>query len=345
MTPTERTDEPPADADLACPLCGYNLRGLVDPRCPECGFAFKWAELLDERRSRHPWLFEHGRGGRTLFATYVRTCLPRRFWQQVTPANPVHVRRLALYWLLACLPLLVMAVPFGTIYSTAQRNTAVRAYYSAALNGQPPAFNDKFYWYVYGPPSGVGGSIRTQAQVDAEFPPPWSAGFVTQVWDSTTGTPTSSFRPGRNVTGPTALATVAVVAVWPWLSAAALLIFQASMRRAKVDPAHVLRAAVYGCDFGLLLLAVVAAFPVLLVWSDETGRWVDWVLPPVAYKPGTPTVAVAVVACAAVACYRLTVAYARYLRFDRPLLTVLASQAIAVLAAATALMTLVVSRR
>ena len=38
-----------------------------------------------------------------------------------------------------------------------------------------------------------------------------------------------------------------------------------------------------------------------------------------------------VLACAAVATYRLSFAYARYLRFDRPVLTVLASQATVVL--------------
>src|SRR5436305_13805040 len=26
-----------AGQDVACPLCGYNLRGLTTPRCPECG--------------------------------------------------------------------------------------------------------------------------------------------------------------------------------------------------------------------------------------------------------------------------------------------------------------------
>ena len=26
-----------ATRDAACPLCGYNLRGLTSPRCPECG--------------------------------------------------------------------------------------------------------------------------------------------------------------------------------------------------------------------------------------------------------------------------------------------------------------------
>jgi len=26
-----------AGRDVPCPLCGYNLRGLTSPRCPECG--------------------------------------------------------------------------------------------------------------------------------------------------------------------------------------------------------------------------------------------------------------------------------------------------------------------
>jgi len=26
-----------ANRDAACPLCGYNLRALTSPRCPECG--------------------------------------------------------------------------------------------------------------------------------------------------------------------------------------------------------------------------------------------------------------------------------------------------------------------
>ena len=25
------------ERDVACPLCQYNLRGLMSPRCPECG--------------------------------------------------------------------------------------------------------------------------------------------------------------------------------------------------------------------------------------------------------------------------------------------------------------------
>ena len=28
------------EAELACPMCGYDLRGLIEPRCPECGYAY-----------------------------------------------------------------------------------------------------------------------------------------------------------------------------------------------------------------------------------------------------------------------------------------------------------------
>src|SRR5687768_18521450 len=30
-----------------CPLCDYDLRGLAEPRCPECGYRFTWEELRD----------------------------------------------------------------------------------------------------------------------------------------------------------------------------------------------------------------------------------------------------------------------------------------------------------
>lgn len=38
-------DSGTAVRDVHCPRCGYNLRGLTVPRCPECGLAFEFAEL------------------------------------------------------------------------------------------------------------------------------------------------------------------------------------------------------------------------------------------------------------------------------------------------------------
>ena len=34
------------DRDLHCPRCGYNLRMLRLPRCPECGAVYRWQRLL-----------------------------------------------------------------------------------------------------------------------------------------------------------------------------------------------------------------------------------------------------------------------------------------------------------
>ena len=35
-----------ADRDVPCPLCGYNLRGLIALRCPECGHDLRLAVAL-----------------------------------------------------------------------------------------------------------------------------------------------------------------------------------------------------------------------------------------------------------------------------------------------------------
>lgn len=89
--------------DVACTRCGYNLRGLTQPRCPECGLEFEWADLLDPARRRHPYLFEHqARYGR--FESFVRTAVgalnPWRFWRTITLQQPCNSRRLWWFWLI-----------------------------------------------------------------------------------------------------------------------------------------------------------------------------------------------------------------------------------------------------
>lgn len=37
---------------IACPVCGYNLTGLREARCPECGGSFKLEEILAAQRER-----------------------------------------------------------------------------------------------------------------------------------------------------------------------------------------------------------------------------------------------------------------------------------------------------
>ncbi len=302
MTTTERASD--ESVDLACPLCGYNLRGLAEPRCPECGGAFDWGELLDHGRDHHRWLFEHGHGrdARTFVATWLRTAAPGRFWRDVSPANTVHLGRLVRYWLIGCVPLLALVV-------------APVVHDGIAMNRDLQAFR-ALYRPVPGRPGAYAApgrkTVLTAGQLNAVIPPLLSVGFVRRVF---------IFHRWRD-DGPW-LGPAAVTAAWPLLSAAALLVFQVSLRRAKVRPAHVLRVAVYGCDFTLLLTAItLAGTRVPIPNPFRTSPITD-------HTAGAILLAGA--ACAAVATWRMSVALRRYLQFDRPAWTVMAAQAMAVL--------------
>ena len=103
MTDTAATS--PAEQDVHCPLCDYDLRGLTEARCPECGAPFDWDELRDPTRRKHPYLFEHHpeRNLWSWFRTLIGGLLPRRFWKTLSPVQPSKPRRLLLYWILCLL--------------------------------------------------------------------------------------------------------------------------------------------------------------------------------------------------------------------------------------------------
>ena len=107
-------DSPEARDALECPLCGYSLRGLAGTtpdaaRCPECGYRFEWTELLTARQHRHPYLFEQHPERNTV--SFVQTLLggfrPRRFWSSLHASHAVRLRRLALYWAVTGLVILM----------------------------------------------------------------------------------------------------------------------------------------------------------------------------------------------------------------------------------------------
>lgn len=119
MTPVELPRAPGAPdwaairEEIDCPLCGYNLRGLSEPLCPECGYRFDWPDLLDPTRRRHPWLFEHHPTHNvwSFFKTLVRNFRPGRFWKELHPGQPSRPGRLVIYWMpgavLAIVPLVL----------------------------------------------------------------------------------------------------------------------------------------------------------------------------------------------------------------------------------------------
>src|SRR5687767_5317051 len=85
--------------DLHCPLCEYNLRGLSEPRCPECGYQFQWEELRRSQGEKHPYLFEQhaDRPAWAFWKTLVSGWRPRAFWRELQPAHRYFPRRLMRY--------------------------------------------------------------------------------------------------------------------------------------------------------------------------------------------------------------------------------------------------------
>lgn len=119
-----------------CPLCEYNLRGLAEPRCPECGYRFEWNELLDPARRLHAYLFEH-HPERNIWS-FTRTVLggfrPGRFWRSLHPTQPSRPRRIRAYAVLTILPLLLLLLAHAAVRFSVE--LSVRQSYSRTfVNG------------------------------------------------------------------------------------------------------------------------------------------------------------------------------------------------------------------
>ena len=86
-TSTDTPDWEALTLELRCPRCGYNLRLLPQPRCPECGLQFAWAEVIAaaQRKLDCP-LFEYhwrDRPIRSFLVTIWLAMRPYRLWQRV----------------------------------------------------------------------------------------------------------------------------------------------------------------------------------------------------------------------------------------------------------------------
>ena len=257
---------PAADAaPIPCPLCEYDLRGLTDPRCPECGYRFEWDELSDPKRRFHPYLFEHhpNRNGWSFVRTLAGGLAPRRFWSTLYPTQPSRPRRLLAYWVLTALPL-VAAV-------------AVHAWLN--LTGVLAA-------------QSRGGVPRV----------PWGR---TALW-------AASVDLGGGATALVGL----MCLTWPWLTLAALLVFQVSLRRARLRSSHVLRCVLYSGDV-VFWLAPFVALVALFMWVGSVWP------PPSPFGDAWPLVPAGLMLLVN---YRLLTAYRHYLRFDHAGATVAASQ-------------------
>jgi hypothetical protein len=302
------TGPPAADADVRCPLCEYDLRGLTEPRCPECGFRFTWAELLDPERRTHPYLFEHH--PRRNLRSFVRTTRagwrPKRFWTTLNPAQPSAPRRLALYFcIVAASVMLFAAAGLGRSYIGIVREMRVfRAWHTARINaviGNSNAEPMLSNWVQ----QGVQQYGSVAAFVDSLVPAYTFKQFIMDVRG-----------PGGILPKLFALflIPVTVFVIWPVLTFVSLQLFRWTMRRCRVRSIHVWRCVVYCSDVGMWAVVVLSLVHVLNPMDTATD-----------------VVVVTAATSLLVFLWRLSVAYRHYLRFDHPFLTVLASQCIVLL--------------
>lgn len=79
----------PLTAPIPCPLCEYDLRGLTEPHCPECGYCYTWGELDDPARRFHPYLFEHHPDANawSFGKTLLGGLKPSAFWGPFIPLS------------------------------------------------------------------------------------------------------------------------------------------------------------------------------------------------------------------------------------------------------------------
>ncbi|HSV16235.1 MAG TPA: hypothetical protein VLI90_18375 [Tepidisphaeraceae bacterium] len=294
--------------EVFCPLCDYNLRGLTEPRCPECGYQFAWPELLDRRLREHPFLFEHH--PRRNIVSFVKTLLagwmPRRFWRTLTARHEIHPRRLRWYAVLAIVMPFLLA---GTgLFSFSAWQTATKNAQRAVV--APRLLSGGGYGYMY-----KNGELWIQAY--HPFSKRYAFERVNPPWNSFDFAAEAFERMAIPLRFPAA---VLALLAWPCVTFATLMIFRDSMRLANVKRMHVIRCVVYSFD----CIAIVAIAS--LLWRPSLQTLVSNDTFDMSIGP--------MLMLFPLAWYRLGSAYSRYLRFDRPYATALASQVITFLAIA-----------
>lgn len=121
MTPLEQPgDSPPLDSGLRCPACEYNLTGLAENRCPECGCAFDPDELRARLETAPRPIPVWGDRDKALLIRFAQVCLMtwfrpgrfgRTFPRRYDPASAGRFRLMVV--LAAAAPLTILLVVQG----------------------------------------------------------------------------------------------------------------------------------------------------------------------------------------------------------------------------------------
>ena len=161
------------------------------------------------------------------------------------PVHKVVPRRLMVYWLIcSCFVLLAPVADYLKLAVNVARNNAM-------MRNAYPISMARVYTQQ-----------KIQQFLDVQAPRPLSMGFIRQVW---------RYLSQRDMLA-TVIVDVVTILLWPWFTLGALMIFQASMRKAKVQKSHVLRCVIYSADASVwYLLFTVLAMLALVMNSAQTA--------------------------------------------------------------------------
>jgi hypothetical protein len=265
MASTRGPDWSNIQEEIHCPLCGYNLHGLTDPRCPECGYRFEWPDLLDPTRRLHPYLFEHHpeRNFWSFWKTAIGGLLPRRFWRTLQPVQPSRPRRLVLYWLLVLLIcfvcLQVCLVWIGGTYTYWRWRNGLM-YRAALLKGSQQADSPSPEYGPVGRP--ITDPVLLRRYVDRYCPTRLTMTFV------------KDFLADGGGQAWVWLQFPLLLLLWPWVSFGSLMIFRPfrqSMRKVRTRPVHILRCTIYSSGTLVWIAVLAVATTVATMWRARYG--------------------------------------------------------------------------
>jgi hypothetical protein len=268
------------DREIACPLCEYNLRGLADPRCPECGHQFHWDDVLQPEAAVR-WLFEHTPqpGIAAFWRTFIRALWPWRFWRTVKSTHAVRPPRLWGFLFRIVFINLVLAMALAAYPSfmagagTAQRRSAELTRVTRGVIVDPVGWERAFAEYRV---------ADAQGYLD-KFYPAMTWGRYGQVWShallDTHALGAYGFWPGPGFSR-TYAATIRMVilsAGWPILTLATFIIFRVSLRLAGVRWSHILRIVAYCSAVSVIQAPLWLAINAIRPWRyfDLPVGWDD----------------------------------------------------------------------
>ncbi len=308
---------------VPCPLCDYDLRGLREPRCPECDGRFEWSEVVDPHRQEHPYLFEHHpeRNWWSLRRTAWGACRPRAFWTSLHPAQKGRRGRLLLYWLIGAT--LLMVTPLGFLATLAHLKVRLTDHARAEIVTKITTRRDAAIRAAQGRPDQEMRIDQAEQEYDS---------WLVEVNRSYPRTNTlkmlaRAYAAGWLFNGYTLIFGSAVLLplAWAWLTYLVMRIFRWTMRRRRLKRLHLLRCAIYSFDpiplavFYLVAAPIAAALPI-----EHLTR--GWVFAPPALLH--QLCLFPLLAWLILSWLRFGTAVRYYLQFDHPRATVITSQCI-----------------